>query len=71
MIESSKKASLDRVIASDEKSIDKGIFSNILRPLKLEDYVGQKNIKKHLEVSIGSSKVRGEPMDHVLFYGPP
>jgi Holliday junction DNA helicase RuvB len=42
-----------------------------LRPLRLEDYVGQESIKKHISVSIASSKIRKEAMEHILFYGPP
>ncbi len=71
MIESSKKQDSARVVTPTEKKEDKQSFSNILRPLKLEDYVGQELIKKHLSVSIASSKIRNDPMDHILFYGPP
>lgn len=71
MIESSKKQDKSRVVSSEEKQIDKTQFSNILRPLKLEDYVWQESIKKHLSVSIASSKIRWESMEHVLFYWPP
>jgi holliday junction DNA helicase RuvB len=71
MIESSNKQNTSRIIEAKEKEIDKWKFSNILRPLKLEDYVGQKSIKKHLSVSIASSKIREESMEHILFYGPP
>lgn len=71
MIESSKTEEKKRVISSTEKEIDKWKFSNILRPLKLEDYVGQEAIKKHLSVSIASSKIRWKSMEHILFYGPP
>ncbi|MDD2870600.1 MAG: Holliday junction branch migration DNA helicase RuvB [Candidatus Gracilibacteria bacterium] len=71
VIESSNKQSPERVTSPKEKEADKGKFSNILRPLKLEDYVGQESIKKHLSVSIASSKIRGKAMEHILFYGPP
>jgi Holliday junction DNA helicase RuvB len=72
MIESSKKQDSSRVVTPTEKKEDKTQnFSNILRPLKLEDYVGQELIKKHLSVSIASSKIRNESLDHILFYGPP
>ena len=71
VIESSKDTGKDRIVSPSEKQSDTGKISNILRPLKLEDYVGQKSIKKHLDVSIRSSKMRGKPMDHALFYGPP
>jgi|GEM_PF-1628505 holliday junction DNA helicase RuvB len=71
MIESSKQQESSRVVTPTEKPIDQNKISNILRPLKLEDYVGQESIKKHLSVSIASSKIRDEAMEHVLFYGPP
>ena len=71
MIESSKESKKTNVTSTEEKEIDKWKFSNILRPIKLEDYVGQETIKKHLSVSIASSKIRWEAMEHILFYGPP
>lgn len=42
-----------------------------LRPQRLEDYIGQEKAKANLKVYIEAAKKRGEPLDHVLFYGPP
>jgi len=42
-----------------------------LRPQKLSDYVGQKDLKDVLDIAIQAAKVRGEPLDHLLLYGPP
>ena len=42
-----------------------------LRPQCLEDYIGQEKAKANLMVSIEAANKRGEPLDHVLFYGPP
>lgn len=42
-----------------------------LRPETLKEYVGQSQGKKNLEVFLGAAKKRGEPLDHVLLYGPP
>ncbi|MCL2437190.1 MAG: Holliday junction branch migration DNA helicase RuvB [Clostridiales bacterium] len=42
-----------------------------LRPQKLDDYVGQKNATDNLKVFIEAARIRREPLDHVLFYGPP
>ena len=42
-----------------------------LRPLTLDEYVGQKDLKRNLRVFIGAALHRDEPLDHVLFYGPP
>ena len=42
-----------------------------LRPQRLSEYIGQSKIKESLGISIAAAKQRGEPLDHLLFYGPP
>lgn len=42
-----------------------------LRPMSLDEYIGQEKIKNTLRVYIEAAKQRKEPLDHVLFYGPP
>ena len=42
-----------------------------LRPQYLSDYIGQQNAKENLKIFIDAARLRGEPLDHVLFYGPP
>lgn len=42
-----------------------------LRPTSLDEYIGQTKLKKHLSISIESAKIRTEPLEHILFYGPP
>ena len=42
-----------------------------LRPQRLDEYIGQKTVTDNLKVFITATKLRGEPLDHVLFYGPP
>ncbi len=42
-----------------------------LRPQSLEAYIGQENVKSNMKVFIEAAKGRGEPLDHVLLYGPP
>ncbi len=46
-------------------------FEETLRPRDFVNYVGQERIKKNLKLAIGAAKKRGEPVDHVLLYGPP
>lgn len=53
-------------MASEDVVIEKG-----LRPETLEQYVGQKKAKTNLKIFIEAAKSRNEPLDHVLFYGPP
>ncbi|MGK2896146.1 MAG: Holliday junction branch migration DNA helicase RuvB [Candidatus Saccharimonadales bacterium] len=42
-----------------------------LRPQTFADYVGQERLKKNLKLAIDAAKKRGEPIDHILLYGPP
>ena len=59
----------DRLIDSDLKPED--IFDKSIRPESLDEYVGQEKIKENLRVFIKAAKMRNEPLDHVLLYGPP
>ncbi len=42
-----------------------------LRPRRLSGFIGQENLKEALEISIQAARARGEPLDHILFHGPP
>ena len=42
-----------------------------LRPRDFKNYVGQERLKKNLKLAIAAAKKRGEPIDHILLYGPP
>ena len=53
-------------LAGEDIVIEKG-----LRPESLEQYVGQSKAKNNLKIFIEAAKSRNEPLDHVLFYGPP
>ena len=45
--------------------------ANSLRPLTLDEFVGQQGVKENLAVCMQAAKARGETLDHILFYGPP
>lgn len=51
---------------NDEKVIEIG-----LRPQSFSEYVGQERLKTNLKLAIEAAKKRGEPLDHILLYGPP
>ena len=53
-------------IQEDEENIEK-----TLRPKRFSEYVGQRAVTENLKIFIEASKIRQEPLDHVLFYGPP
>ncbi|MBM4353808.1 MAG: Holliday junction branch migration DNA helicase RuvB [Deltaproteobacteria bacterium] len=42
-----------------------------LRPKRFDDYIGQEKLKANLKVFVAAARKRGEPLDHILFYGPP
>ncbi|MDO5100164.1 MAG: Holliday junction branch migration DNA helicase RuvB [Eubacteriales bacterium] len=59
-----------RIVTSE--AIDEDIVSELsLRPASLSEYIGQQKAISTLKVSIEAAKLRGEPLDHILFYGPP
>lgn len=62
---------MEKRIISTEILTEDAKIENSLRPLKLDDYVGQEKVKRNLKVYIKAAKERGDSLDHVLFYGPP
>lgn len=60
----------DRIITSDFKQEDAEIETK-LRPQSIDSYIGQQKVKETLKVYIQAAKMRNEPLDHVLLYGPP
>jgi len=60
---------MDRII-TEEELVEDGFEKNI-RPDSLNEYVGQSEVKENLEIFIKAAKIREEPLDHVLLYGPP
>ena len=59
----------ERIVDAEELSSDN--FEVAIRPVTLEDYVGQAELKENLNVFIEAAKKRNEALDHVLLYGPP
>ena len=54
-----------------EKDVEFQYLDQQLRPLKWDDYIGQKNIKENLNILLTAAKERKHPPEHLLFYGPP
>ena len=59
---------LDIHNAAEEREQD---YEIALRPLSFEDFTGQQKILENLKVFVAAAKMRGEPLDHTLLYGPP
>ena len=59
----------DRIVTADIKN--DADFENDIRPQSLNEYVGQEEVKENIRIFIEAAKMRDEPLDHVLLYGPP
>jgi Holliday junction DNA helicase RuvB len=60
----------DRVL-SPQESLEDEVFGASLRPRSFDDYVGQRRVVENLRIAIEAARGRGEPLEHVLLYGPP
>ncbi len=60
---------MERIITGD-KTIEE-INEDSIRPQTLSEYVGQSEVKENIRIFIEAAKMRNEPLDHVLLYGPP
>ncbi len=60
-----------RVIAPEAAAIEEELVGATLRPRSFDEYVGQTTLVENLKIAIDASKRRGEPLEHILFYGPP
>jgi holliday junction DNA helicase RuvB len=59
----------DRLVNPKPRPEDR--LDTALRPRTLEELIGQERVKENLRILIAAARQRGEPLDHVLFYGPP
>jgi len=59
----------ERLLTSSELNEDQ--FEINIRPRLLDEYIGQSEVKENIRVFIEAAKIRNEPLDHVLLYGPP
>ncbi|HZG68047.1 MAG TPA: Holliday junction branch migration DNA helicase RuvB [Herpetosiphonaceae bacterium] len=60
----------DRIVSPQGQEEDQTADKS-LRPRSLSAYIGQEKVVDNLKVAIAAAKARGEPLDHILFYGPP
>ena len=50
---------------------EEGSAESALRPSRLDEFVGQEQVRTSLQIAIDAARARGEPLDHTLFFGPP
>lgn len=64
---------IERIIDTSlhDDDADEEIIEVTLRPTDFSQYVGQDRLKKNLKLAIAAAKKRGDPLDHILLYGPP
>jgi Holliday junction DNA helicase RuvB len=63
---------IERIVHSDAQDDPaEEQLEQTLRPRDFKSYVGQERLKKNLKLAIDAAKKRGEPIDHILLYGPP
>ncbi len=62
---------LDERLVAPVPAPEDNLFEASIRPRRLDDYIGQSRLKENLRVFIAAARERGEPLDHVLLYGPP
>lgn len=58
-------------ITTPEALPDEPAAEAALRPSRLDEFVGQAQVKASLQIAIEAAKARGDPLDHTLFFGPP
>lgn len=61
----------NRIVAPEYMDMEDSDVERQLRPKTLSDYIGQVKVKENLSIYIEAARNRGEPLDHVLLYGPP
>lgn len=61
----------ERLISPELEDVQEEKMEKTLRPKTLDEYIGQNKVKENMKIYIEAAKKRGEPLDHVLLYGPP
>ena len=71
MIHNDDLTAESRIVSAAHASQQEEALERALRPKQLDEYVGQEKIRGQLEIFIQAAKMRKEPLDHVLLFGPP
>ena len=58
-------------IINNYNLFEDNVIDNTIRPETIEEYIGQTDVKENIKVFVEAAKMRNEPLDHVLLYGPP
>lgn len=61
----------DESVVTNYHLDDDQVMDNTIRPESIDEYIGQEDVKENIRVFVEAAKMRNEPLDHVLLYGPP
>ncbi|MEA3442424.1 MAG: Holliday junction branch migration DNA helicase RuvB [Chloroflexota bacterium] len=62
---------MEKRVVSGEPTTRDSFTDSELRPKRLKDFIGQEKLKDNLRIAITAAQERGEPLDHIILYGPP
>ena len=60
----------ERLISSERENTENSV-DRLIRPVRMEDYIGQEKVKEQMSIFIKAARNREEPLDHTLVFGPP
>ncbi|MCA9448545.1 MAG: Holliday junction branch migration DNA helicase RuvB, partial [Candidatus Omnitrophica bacterium] len=63
--------SIERIVSGESVGFEEEREQLSLRPKTLKEYIGQSQLKENLSIALEAAKKRSEPVDHILFHGPP
>ncbi len=58
-------------VVTNYNLMDDNTLDNTIRPESIDEYIGQTDVKENIRIFVEAAKMRNEPLDHVLLYGPP
>ncbi|MDP7385605.1 MAG: AAA family ATPase, partial [Nitrospinota bacterium] len=61
----------ERLVMGEPLSVEEEVANAALRPRRMEEFVGHRNLVERLRIAVDAALQRGEPVDHIIFYGPP
>jgi Holliday junction DNA helicase RuvB len=61
----------ERIVSAAEQEADAEQAAGALRPGRIDEYVGQRDLVERVRIAIEAARARSEPMEHVLLHGPP
>ena len=62
---------MNESVVKNYELLDDNVLDNTIRPETIDEYIGQTDVKENIRVFVDAAKMRQEPLDHVLLYGPP